>query len=428
MAIQREQGFITELLLSGDMSTVVDNGINQSYLTGKYKKALKFIQDHQSLYGKIPSVDTFQKKHPAIPLAEVDGELGTGENIQYWCDELRSKKKHNMMADGLEEIVQKMNEEMDTEGAYEILKRIQLKIESEVVRAESIKVNEGTKKRKEDYLKRQKSGGMTGIPTFIDLVDKITGGLNDGELITFMGFTGIGKSWLEIIMAVAQAKAGYRVLFFTTEMSKEMVMRRIDAVWNSLNYSRFKKGQLLPDEQKKYFKYLDDMEQTPDEDVMLIVEQATGGISQISAKIDQHKPDIVYIDGAYLLEDEEGDEDNWAGVVRIWRGLHRLCLLKKKPIVVTTQSKDESGATIKSLSFAKALSNEVDVLAVLEQDEQQKNDREASLRFLKLREGDSLSAVHLNWDFDKMKYNSIYKEQTVQQTDVKNVSGVIALD
>jgi hypothetical protein len=161
---------------------------------------------------------------------------------------------------------------------------------------------------------------------------------------------------------------------------------------------------------------------------MLIVEQATGGISQISAKIDQHKPDIVYVDGAYLLEDEEGDEDNWMGTVRIWRGLHRLCLLKKKPIVVTTQSKDESGATIKSLSFAKALSNECDVLGVLEQDEQQKNDREANLRFLKLREGDTLSSVHMNWDFDKMKYNSIYKEQTVEQTDVKNVSGVIALD
>jgi replicative DNA helicase len=373
-------------------------------------------------------VETFQKKHPAIALSEIDDELGTGENMQYWCDELRSKKKHNMMADGLEEIVQKMNEEMDTEGAYEILKRVQLKIESEVVRSESIKVNEGTKKRKEDYLKRQKSGGMTGIPTFIDLVDKILGGFNDGELITFMGFTGTGKSWLEIIMAVAQAKAGYRVLFFTTEMSKEMVMRRIDAVWNGLNYSRFKKGQLLPEEQKKFFKYLDEMEETPDEDVMLIVEQATGGISQISAKIDQHKPDIIYVDGAYLLEDEEGDEDNWMGTVRIWRGLHRLCLLKKKPIVVTTQSKDESGATIKSLSFAKALSNECDVLGVLEQDEQQKNDREANLRFLKLREGDTLSSVHMNWDFDKMKYNSIYKEQTVEQTDVKNVSGVIALD
>lgn len=229
-------------------------------------------------------------------------------------------------------------------------------------------------------------------------------------------------------MAVAQAKNGYKVLFFTTEMSKEMVMRRIDAVWNGFNYSLFKKGQLQPKDQKRYFDYLDEMAKTPDDKVMLVVEQATGGISQISAKIDQYQPDIVYVDGAYLLEDEEGDEDNWMGIVRIWRGLHRLCLLKKIPIVTTTQSKDESGATIKSLSFAKALSNECDVLGVLEQDEQQRNDREASIRFLKLREGDTLATVHMNWDFDKMKYNSIYKEKTVEQTEVKNVSGVIMLD
>jgi replicative DNA helicase len=428
MSIQREQGFITELLVSRDMSMVVDNCINSSYLNGKYKKAFKYIQQHQATYGDVPTIDTFLSKNPDFNLAKTDDSYGTGESLKYWCDQVREKKKHNMMADGMENLLQLMNEEMDTEGAYETIKRLVLKVENEVILADRAKINENTHTRKEDYLKRQKSGGMTGIPTFIDLVDKIMGGLNDGELITFMGYTGTGKSWLEIIMAVAQAKAGYRVLFFTTEMHHKMVMRRIDAVWNGFNYSLFKKGQLQAKDQKKYFDYLDEMEKTPDDEVMLIVEQATGGISQISAKIDQYNPDVVYIDGAYLLDDEEGEEDNWMGTVRIWRGLHKLCLAKKLPIVATTQSKDESGATIKSLSFSKALSNECDVLAVLEQDEQQRNDREADLRFLKLREGDTLSTVHMDWDFDKMKYNSLFKEKAVEQTDVKNVSGVITID
>lgn len=231
-----------------------------------------------------------------------------------------------------------------------------------------------------------------------------------------------------MIQAVLQAKNGYKVLFFTTEMSTKMVFRRIDAVWNSLNYTRFRKGQLLPDEEKRYFQYLEEMENTPDDEVMLVVEQATGGVSQISAKIDQYNPDIVYIDGAYLLEDEEGEEDNWAGMVRIWRGLHRICLAKDKPIVVTTQSKDEQGASLKSMSFAKAISNECDVVAVLEQDEQMKNDKELMLKPLKIREGDNMRIVMMNWDFDEMKFNSIYSERVTEQADVKNVEGVITLD
>lgn len=428
MAIQREQGFITELLITGNMSKVVDNQINSSYLNGRYKKAFKYIQQHQTQYGKIPSLETFQKKFPNIELAQIDGEFQTGETMQFWCDELREKKKHNTIVDNLDEVLELINNDMDTEGAYDKLKRLVLQVENEIVLSDRIKVNENTAKRKEDYLKRQKSGGMTGIPSFIDEWDKLTGGYNNGELITFMGYTGTGKSWLEIIQAVAQAKAGYKVLFFTTEMSTKMVFRRIDAVWNLLNYSRFKKGQLLPDEEKRYFKYLEEMEETPDEEVMLVVEQATGGVSQISAKIDQYQPDIIYIDGAYLLEDEEGDEDNWAGMTRIWRGLHKLCLAKDRPIVVTTQSKDEQGATLKSMSFAKAIANECDIVGVLEQDEQMRNDKEAMIKPLKLREGDRMNKVVINWDFDEMKFNSIYSERMTEKAEVKNVEGVITLD
>ena len=428
MAIQREQGFITELLITGDMSKVVDNQISSKYLNGRYKKAFKFIQQHQTQYGKVPSIETFKKKFPTIELAQINGEYSTGENIQFWCDQLREKKKHNTIVDSLDDVLDKINEDLDTEGAYDILKKLVLQVENELVLSDRIKINEDTRKRKEDYKKRQKSGGMTGIPSFIDEWDKLLGGYNNGELITFMGYTGLGKSWWLVIQAVLQAKNGYKVLFFTTEMSTKMVFRRIDAVWNSLNYTRFRKGQLLPDEEKRYFQYLEEMENTPDDEVMLVVEQATGGVSQISAKIDQYNPDIVYIDGAYLLEDEEGEEDNWAGMTRIWRGLHRICLAKDRPILVTTQSKDEQGASLKSMSFAKAIANESDVVAVLEQDEQMKNDKELMLKPLKIREGDNMRIVMMNWDFDEMKFNSIYSERVTEQADVKNVEGVITLD
>ena len=426
MAINREQGFITELLLSGDMTTVVDSSINSSYLTGRYKKAFRFIQEHQNKYGKVPSIETFLQKN-SIELSTIDGEYKTGEHIQFWCDELRTKKKHNTIADTLENITKMMNEDLDTEGAYEELKKVVLKVENEIVLSDRMKVNENTHKRREDYKKRQKSGGMTGIPSFIDHWDNILGGYNNGELITYMGYTGTGKSWLEVIQAVAQAKNNYKVLFFTTEMSVKLVMRRIDAVWCSLNYTDFKKGQLKPEQEKRYYQYLEDIENTPDEDVMLVVEQATGGVSQISAKIDQYRPDIVYIDGAYLLDDEEGEEDNYAGITRIWRGLHRLCLVKDIPIVVTTQSKDDTGATLKSMAFAKAIANECDVVAVLEQDEQMKNDKEIMLKPLKLREGDNMSVVMMAWDFNEMNYQSLFKQKVVEQTKVENVQGVITI-
>lgn len=175
------------------MSKVVDNQINSRYLNGRYKKAFKFIQQHQAKYGKVPSIETFKKKFPTLELAEIEGELNTGENIQFWCDELREKKKHNTIVDSLDEVLDKINEELDTEGAYDNLKKLIAKIENEVVLSDRIKINENTTSRMEDYKKRQKSGGMTGIPSFIEEWDKLLGGYNNGELITFMGYTGTGK-------------------------------------------------------------------------------------------------------------------------------------------------------------------------------------------------------------------------------------------
>lgn len=428
MAIQIEQGMITELLASRNITTVVDNCITSNYFTGKYKRAFSFILDHQNQYGQIPTIETFQKKFKDIELATHKDVIGTGENIQYWCDEVRNKKKHNTIAENLDEVIDLLNEDKDTEGAYEVLKRTVLKVENELILSDRIKINENTNKRWEDYKKRQVSGGITGLPTGIDLFDKLTGGLNKGELTTFMAYTGVGKSWMQVIIAVEMAKAGYKVLFFTTEMSTNMVFRRIDAVWNKFNYSLFKKGQMHTKEEKQYQKYLEEMANKSDEEIMLIVEQATSGVSQISAKIDQYQPDVVLVDGGYLLADEEGEDDNWMSMVRIWRGLHRLCLSKNIPIVVSTQSKDESNANLKSVNFSKAIAQDTDIFFVLEQDEQDKNDKEAQIRFLKLREGDMLSIIRLNWDFDKMDYSCLFKEKIKEQKEVENVEGVINID
>lgn len=411
------------------MSVVVDNQVTAKFFTGSNKLAFQSILDHSTLYGQVPTLETFLDKNPEVKLNIEDGKLtGTGESLKFWCDQVRDKLQYNTIVDSIEKTMEVMDgENPSTEKLYNILKSTIMQIENDVVQADRIKINERTENRWESYKKRQRSGGITGIPSGLAILDNIMGGFNPGELITFMAYTGRGKSWLEVILAVEMAKQGYKVLFFTTEMSTDMVFRRVDAVWNKFNYSKFKKGQLDSKDEKKYLAYLDEMENKSDEDIMLVVEQATGGLSQISAKIDQYEPDIVFIDGAYLLEDEEGGEDNWSGIVRVWRGLHRMCLSKQVPIVTTTQSKVETGASIGSLSFAKALSNEVDVLAVLEQEEQDIRDREADIRFLKLREGDSLSSIRLNWDFDEMNYQPIFQAKAKEQEEVTNVQGVISL-
>lgn len=216
------------------------------------------------------------------------------------------------------------------------------------------------------------------------------------------------------------AKNGYKVLFFTTEMSSKAITRRIDAVWCKLNYTRFTKGKLMPDEFARFEKYLDEIE--GDENSNLIVEQVNIGVSEISSKIDMHKPDMVFVDGAYLLEDETDGEDDWRAQVRIFRGLKRIARAKKVPIFASTQSKSEK-ANLSTIAFASHIRADADVILGLEQDEEMREDKEIAIKPLKTREAESNGRVLLNWDFNKMDYSTIYMEDDEgrrSENDYKN--------
>jgi ABC-type iron transport system FetAB ATPase subunit len=397
------RGFLTALLASKDFIKVIDEGITPRYFDGTDKQAYDFVTQFCTRYGKTPSIMTFKKRFPTFQFEQYEGRIGTEEPLTYWCDEVRRIKKHNTLASSVMKAGEMLSEQY-TEEALKVIQTSILKINNEINKPDNMKLQD-TVKRLANYEKAKTHGGVTGLTTGNPDLDDMIGGLNNGELTTIMGYTGIGKSFLLVLIAVCLAKLGYRVLLGTTEMSLDMMFRRVDAVWNKLDYSRFKIGKLTIQEEKRYKKYLKEMETT---DKFLVIEQLNGGVSQVSAKIEQHNPDIVLIDGAYLLEDEEGDEDNHAGKVRIWNGLHQICLDKNKPMCVTTQSKDESGTSLKSINFAKALATATDNFLSLEQTKQMRYDKEITIKPLKLREGELLYSLTTKWDFNAMDFSTVY--------------------
>lgn len=399
-----ELALISKIIHDGEFTTVGDNQITAKYLNGRNKNAYKFITKFMLKYGKVPSKKVFKKSFKNYKLASVEDLT---EPMQYYCDEVRKKYKHNKIAEKMTDMAVKM-EDLETDEAYDIMKSLVMFVENEVILSDRKEVNKDTKSRLESYHERAKAGGMTGIPCGVDRIDYVLKGFNNKELTALLGFTGTGKTWLLLIFAVFMAQQGYRVLLFTTEMSTEMIIRRIDAIWCKLSYTRFKDGKLTPQELSRYEKYLDKMEGNVDENI--IIEQVVGGVSNVGAKIDQHQPEMVMIDGAYLLTDDESDgDDDWRALVRVFRGLHRMCLTKNLPILASTQS-NEQKASLGAISFAKHIRADCDVIMALEQDDEMKADKEIAIKFLKIREGEIPGRIMMEWDFNEMKYDTIYME------------------
>jgi KaiC/GvpD/RAD55 family RecA-like ATPase len=307
----------------------------------------KFIQNFKTKYSKVPDLETFTSKFPEF---EMDN---SPENMGFYCDDLRNKVKHNHIVDGLEKVGEEL-EDMNTDEAYDVIKKLVRLIESDIVLGDTKKINEDVIDRWNKYLERRNLGGIIGIPTGIEAFDRMTGGLGKTDLITILGFTGIGKTWALIIIGVALAKSGTRILFVTREMNPDQVMKRTDAVWCGISYNDFNRGQLSQKDETKYQDYLSKIQEHEDN---FIVELSTGGVTNIAALIDKHEPEVVLVDGAYLMSDDE-DDDDWRGIMKVWRGMKQIALTKKVPFITTSQSKESEKVSLGKISFSKALANE----------------------------------------------------------------------
>jgi replicative DNA helicase len=418
-AINIDLGFITKLIEDGTMSmiTVQEKQIKTNFLSKEYRPIMTFLNDYYKKNGTTPTPRIFRQKFPNIELeTHVDDKsmtevVGTDEPITFWCDEVRNRAKHNKIIDIVEQMGEKL-ENFNTEDAFKIMTKGMVHILNDIQETTDIDVTQGGDERKAVYLKRKENKGLIGISTGIDRLDYIIKGLQKKQLITILAGTGVGKTWFLILLACFAQLNGYNVLLLTTEMSEEAILDRIEAVLFSLttgdfNYGRFKSGALFPAEETAYFNFLDKVKPALEQ---MIVSTA-GSVSQVSAKIDQHHPDLVLIDSAYLMEDDRGADSDWLRVAHITRDLHGVAKLKNLPVVINTQSDSttskKTGPELENIGYSRAIGQDSDVVIALFQDDQMREDKEMKVKVLKQREG-ILGYVMQNWDFTRMDFTPIY--------------------
>lgn len=412
-----EKGFISKLVETKDFKVLKDLQIQPFFLTGDNRRVFQYISNIFKETGEIPTVRVLEQKFPSYSLEfhEVDGveTVGTDETLLYWCKELRTKAKHNRMADITEEVA-KLLDEGNTEEAYALMKQGVWKIEDEIVESSSVDITKNTEDRKQAYLERKRNKGMIGISTGIPHLDYILKGLIKETLTTLIANTGVGKTWFLVLLGAYAQLNNLKVCCFITEMSTELMQDRFEAMlfgmmYGDFNYNNFKSGNLNLETENRYFEFLE--EDLPKLEP-LIIETATG-ISSVVSVIEREKPDLVLVDGAYLMEDEQGAKDDWLRVTHITRDLKKTAKNWHIPIVINTQAdkntSKKTGPELGSIMYTQSIGQDSDNVLALFRDEIMLNDKEMGIKVLKQREG-VLGKVIINWNFDKMDFKSIYSE------------------
>lgn len=189
----------------------------------------------------------------------------------------------------------------------------------------------------------ENKGGITGISTGFDELNKRTGGFHGGELIIIAGRPGMGKSTFAVNIAEhVSISQGKTVAIFNLEMPKEQIVNRILCSQALVNNGRIRTGSMEMDDWEKICDVADTIAKAP----MYIDDTASITVSQIRAKCRRLKQtknlEMVIIDYLQLMQSSGRSENRQQEISEISRSLKVLAKELDIPVIALSQLKRES--------------------------------------------------------------------------------------
>ena len=214
-------------------------------------------------------------------------------------------------------------------------------------------------------------GDIKGVPTGFPALDKLTLGLQKGNLIILAARPSVGKSAFALNLAINAARAkGCHVAFFSLEMSLEQIMIRLFAYESMISMQTLQTGELDEAEMillgrarqnlSKYNVYFDESNATK--------------ITEIRAKCrqlkQQGKLDMVIIDYLQLINsDSKGNRQEV--VAEISRSLKILAKELDVPVIALSQtsrlqeSREDKRPVLSDLRESGSIEQDADIVMFL---------------------------------------------------------------
>lgn len=406
----KEHGLISALVLGADMVPVIDAKITLEHFGDPdHRKVFTFIQEHYAKFAVVPSADTIRGNWPTYKLYTSD------EPISYYAEELRRALLHDSLLNTVADM-QIHLEDKKPEDAYRLMAASTVALAPQLGATVDDDLHETWAERVDTYLGyRDLDAGLRGITTGYQTIDERTHGLMDGQFILIVGLPKSGKTTTLMTFAKAAADHAADVLFLTFEMSVIEMASRYDSQTAQIDHHKLVGGHITTEMRNALEK--EGKRRTGLGKFIMSADVASATtISGIAAKIDEYKPRIVYVDGIYLLDDENGEaKGSSQALTNITRGIKRLAQQKQVPIVGTTQvlaSKVSSsrGVTAGSVGYSSSFAQDCDLMIAVEGNPDDEN--EQTLNGLLSRSGPGFF-IGITWN---------WKTGTFEETELKDVS------
>jgi len=391
-----ERMLISRILADKDLGPTAEAGITSKFfLDLKDRSVFDAIVEFNTRHGSIPTVAVLKMDFPEYKFVKVD------EPLSFLIEEIQRKHSLSLLEGGLSDAVAAY-EDRDPVTAVGVLLDAINQMASDSPSSRDVDLTETGMERLQRYRELQDNPeSLLGAPTGFYTLDRATQGLQKEHLVTIVGPPKAGKSAIMLLVAMAAWVAGYSPLMFTFEMSNDEMSERFDAFKAGISSERLRSGRLKKDEWVKLEKMMRQIEAMP---AFWFSADSTGGstLSGIAAKVNKIKPDVLLVDGIYMMADEVTGESNTSqSLTNLTRGFKRLAQNKQIPVVISTQvllSKMDAkkGVVLNSIGYSSSFGQDSNTVIAVEKTE---DDQINKLKVLVSRNSPPLE-VFIQWNWD----------------------------
>ena len=232
---------------------------------------------------------------------------------------------------------------------------------------------------------------VTGLATHYSEFDKMTSGLQKGDLVIIAARPSMGKTaWAVNIAQNASVRSRAVVAIFSLEMSKEALLRRMLASQAWVDQRKLQTGFLGREDQEKLRRALEDLVEAP----IFIDDTAGISLAEMRAKVRrlrqmQGKVDLILVDYLQLmtasLPSQGGKrmENRTQEVSAISRGLKALAKEMEVPVIALSQLSrsserrgDDKRPMLSDLRESGSIEQDADLVAFIHRESYYNRDKE----------------------------------------------------
>ena len=381
------------------------------------------MRSHYRRYGDIPAVATVEE--------ELDIQLPSAEEVpEYYVKRVHDRKLYGVVKDKFNALKDTLRR-FDMDEAREVIDDLRASTRIMHTASDIRNIREAITGAMGLYEHAHLNPGIAGVPAGLPRFDYATGGYQPGDLVSYVARPSMGKSYLLLQQSLASWHAGYSVLVVTMEMTIEQCARRVVSLESGVNPDFLRRGQLSHYAMKRISSFRDNIAGSGRYRIF------SGGmkskVSDVDLLVAEYRPDILYIDGVYLMHPEaKRAMSKLERIPEVFDELKRMTLAQNIPVVVTTQFSRQAGkkgkeGSLENIAYTDAISTHSSLVISVRDADAPYQGKRRILSFLKGREGES-GDYPVNFSFSPMDFSEVEPELDDEGNPINTMRTQTAVD